>query len=77
MAKSEGSLDVLTTMDVDYLLGVLKSLRVPRSTKEAALRRIREIERETGQELYGNYNGRASRNPSELARVEEERENRA
>lgn len=56
MAKNETPLDIIDTMDVDYLLGILKSMRATKSVKAAALRRIRQIEQETGAEIYGNYN---------------------
>lgn len=57
MAKSEDNSPEYTTKDPMTLMAVLMDRSAPRSVKEAALRRIREIERETGTCIYGNYNG--------------------
>lgn len=57
MAKSEGNGPEYKTDDPLTLMAVLIDLTAPRSVKEAALRRIREIERKTGKTIYGGYNG--------------------
>lgn len=75
MSKSEGTHIMFEDIGAVEALKILRDPRRPRSVKEAALRRIRVIERETGETIYGNYNGRSvCRNPSELARMEEENE---
>lgn len=71
MARSEVPELEIATSNVPYLMSVIKDTRAPKSYKQAALRRIRQIERDTGRSIYGSYNG-ASRNSSEMARVEEE-----
>lgn len=57
MSKSEGNNPVANTEDVSVLLAVLSG-RHTKGEKEAALRRIREIERRDGVEIYGGYNGK-------------------
>jgi hypothetical protein len=58
------------------LLAVIKNLGRPKSVKEQAIRELRAIENATGVTYMGEYNGgaprRPSRNPSEMARWEEE-----
>lgn len=75
MAKSEGYTPVMETVDPEVLCKIVTG-RGTKSEKVAALRKIREIERATGQEVLGDYNRGVTyfcRNPSELARMEEER----
>lgn len=58
MAKSEGTLPRFDTNDVGVLFAAVHDKRNPRAVKEAALRRIREIERGIGKALVtGEYNG--------------------
>lgn len=73
MAKSEGMTARFTTETVGELLAIVSDHRNGKSTKQAALNRIREIEAKTKTRLVGDYNG-GPRNPSEIARLEEESE---
>jgi hypothetical protein len=81
MAKSEGTNNGFSQSamnDVDYLLAAVKNPNNPKGYKEAALGRIRAIEKKEGRVIYmngsgdTNYCGMTCRNPSELARMEEE-----
>jgi hypothetical protein len=56
MAKSESPF-AFDTDDIERLTGSLKDPLSPRSVKEAALRKIREVERRTGLLIVGPYNG--------------------
>jgi hypothetical protein len=58
MAKSEDSPFAFDTDDWEKLLDISKDLRRPKSVKEAALRKIREIEQRTGLLIVGPYNGK-------------------
>jgi hypothetical protein len=78
MAKSEGSENEFSNEDSAYkLLAIIGNSSRPRSVKEAALRRLREIERVTGKDYYGAYNGGGPKNPSEAQRILEEAEEKA
>jgi hypothetical protein len=52
------------------LVSIIQSSK-PKSVKKAALRQLRAIERRTGKNYLGSYNG-GPRNPSELQRLLEE-----
>lgn len=74
MSKNEGNNDnelFCNQFNVGCLDQVIQDEKTPKSVKQAALARIRELEKLAGKEFYGNYNG-GSRNPSEMARFDEE-----
>jgi len=57
MAKSEGTVSSFdNNISIAYLLSVINDLRAPKGVKQAALNRIRSIERQTGKTLFGCYN---------------------
>lgn len=56
MAKSEGSAVRFATDDLNLLKNIVLDKRQPRSVKEAALGRIRQIERGLDKAVFGDYN---------------------
>lgn len=70
MAKSEGTVVTDNRDSVEDLISTIRNPTSTKSTKKAALSRIRELERRDGKDYYPSYNG-VSRNPSEMARYEE------
>lgn len=73
MAKCETALKLTDRMrdDVRGLIEIVQNPRNTKSVKSAALTRLRELERRDEVDYYPSYNG-VSRNPSEMARWEEE-----
>jgi len=78
MAKSEGSSVQFATDDLNLLKDIVLDRRQPRSVKEAALRRVRQIERGLEKEVFGEYNSDDFKprlrtySVSEMARQDEE-----
>lgn len=80
MAKSEGSAVRFATDDLTLLKNIVLDKRQPRSVKEAALGRIRQIERGLEKAVFGDYNSDSfvpkarpvTYSVSEMARQDEE-----